>query len=309
MTQPRLIEPGGIYLVTRRTVRRYHLFAPGERMNRIFRYCLAVAAARTGVLVYGAVLMSTHEHLVVGDPEGRLPEFLQYFHRLVALGTKVLRKWEGAVWDHEPTSVVELRTAEAVIEALVYLMANPTAAGLVPNAKDWPGVTTRPSAIGTAVWVVERPTEYFAQNDAKWPASMELRFHMPQAARELGLSDDAFRELVAQRLRELEQEARANVKALGRSFLGADRCSKLSPFRRARSWEPARARNPCFAVGRGNHEAYREAAARLRAFRSAYRQALARWRAGVRDVPFPAGTWLMLHRHSALVEGAPRAAA
>ena len=116
VTQPRLIEPGGVYLVTRRTLRRYHLFAPDPRMNRIFLYTLAVAATRVGVLVHTAVLMSTHEHLVVSDPEGRLPEFLHYLHRHVALATKVLRKWDGAVWDHESTSVVELRTPAAVAE-------------------------------------------------------------------------------------------------------------------------------------------------------------------------------------------------
>ena len=309
MTQPRLVEPGGIYLVTRRTVRRHHLFAPDPRVRRIFLYALAVAATRNGVLVHAVVLMSTHEHLVLSDPDGRLPSFLQYFHRLVALGIKQLRKWEGAVWDHEPTSVVELRTPQAVVEALAYLMGNPVAAGLVPCAKDWPGVTTRPSELGCAVWTVERPTEYFAQDDAKWPPEVELRLHMPRAARDLGLTDAELRNVVADELDQLERAARARAKELGLGFLGADRCAKLSPFGRARSPEPERSRNPCFAVGRGNREAFFEAAERLRAFRLAYRQVFTAWRAGQRDAAFPAGTWLMRHRHGARVEEPARSAA
>ena len=85
-------------------------------------------------------------------------------------------------------------------------------------------------------------------------------------------------------------------------YLGADRCAKLFPFRRARSCEPIRKRNPTFAVGRWNADAYDEAVERLRAFRLAYRQRLESWRAGLRDAPFPPGTWLMRHRHRVVVE-------
>src|SRR5690606_20219076 len=104
MTQPRPTLPGTTYLLTRRTVLRYHLFAPGPQMNQIFLYTLAISAARTGIVVHAVMLMSTHPHLVVTDPEGRLPEFLHYLHRHVALATKVLRGWERAVWDHEGPS-------------------------------------------------------------------------------------------------------------------------------------------------------------------------------------------------------------
>jgi hypothetical protein len=45
--------------------------------------------------VHCATVMSTHEHLVVTDTRGELPRFLQELHRLLALGIKVLRKWEG----------------------------------------------------------------------------------------------------------------------------------------------------------------------------------------------------------------------
>jgi len=74
------------------------------------------------------VLMSTHEHLIVTDSKRRLPDFFRDFHRVVALGTKILRRWEGTVWDSEPTSRVELCTTKAIIEKLAYIMANPVEA-------------------------------------------------------------------------------------------------------------------------------------------------------------------------------------
>ncbi|AKF10164.1 hypothetical protein [Sandaracinus amylolyticus] len=301
MTQPRLIEPGSVYLITRRVLRRYHLFAPDARMNRIFLYTLAVAAARAGVLVHTAVLMSTHEHLVVTDPEGRLPEFLHYLHRHVALATKALRKWDGAVWDHEATSVVELRTPAAVAEKIAYAIANPVAAALVRRARDWPGVTTRSTDIGQCEWRIERPAEYFAPDDERWPSSVVLRLEMPRAAGELGMAAAEFRELIAHEVAAFESTARAEVSQRGGAFLGADRCAKLSPFRRARSPEPLRSLAPAFAVGRGNRDALIASATRLRAFRLSYRHAFESWRTGRRDVPFPAGTWSMRQTHGALV--------
>ena len=301
VTQPRLIAPGAVYLVTRRALRRHHLFAPDPRMDRIFRYVLAIAAQRTGVRVHAAVLMSTHEHLVVSDPEGCLPRFLHYLHRHVALATKALRKWEGAIWDHEATSVVELRTPHSVIEKIAYVIANPVAAALVARAKDWPGVTTRPDEIGTTTWTIERPAEYFVPDDDKWPPRVALPLDMPHASRDLGMRDDELRALVAREVAGLESAARARVRELGGTFIGRDRCAKLSPFRRARSPQDVRSRNPTFAVGRGHHDAGRESAERVREFRRAYRFAFDAWRGRRRDVPFPAGTWLMREQHAALV--------
>jgi hypothetical protein len=79
---------------------------------------------------------------------------------------------------------------------------------------------------------------------------------------------------------------------------------KSSPFGRATSWEPIRKRNPTFAVGPGQKAAFFEAVTELRAFRRAYREALDRWRCGIRDCLFPAGTWAMRTMHGALTEAA-----
>jgi putative transposase len=114
-------------------------------IRQLYLYTLGVCARQFGVLVHAVTLMSTHEHLIVTDTEGRLPDFLRRLHRLVSLGTNVLRKWEGPTWDHEQASVVRLLTEQTVIEKIAYVMANPVQAGLVRRAREWPGITVSTS--------------------------------------------------------------------------------------------------------------------------------------------------------------------
>ena len=92
MTQPRLVVPGATVMVTRRTLRRHHLFRPDPAIRQLYLYTLAVCAKKYDVLVHTVTLMSTHEHLVITDTKGQYPDFLGSLHRLVALGTKALRK-------------------------------------------------------------------------------------------------------------------------------------------------------------------------------------------------------------------------
>ena len=97
-------------MITRRILRRHRLLRPDSSVRQLFVFVLAVAALRYGILVHAFCVMSTHYHLVATDPLGVLPDFLAFFHRIVALGLKVLRKWEGAAWDDAQTSVVRLTT-------------------------------------------------------------------------------------------------------------------------------------------------------------------------------------------------------
>ncbi|HEY1534249.1 MAG TPA: hypothetical protein VGF76_09525 [Polyangiaceae bacterium] len=84
MTAPRQILPGQRHLITRRCTQRQFLLRPSRLTNQTVKYCLALAAERTGVLIHAACFMSNHWHGVVTDPGARLPEFLERFHRLVA---------------------------------------------------------------------------------------------------------------------------------------------------------------------------------------------------------------------------------
>jgi putative transposase len=301
MTQPRLIVPGSTVMVTRRTIRRHHLFRPDPAMRQLYLYALAVCARQFGVLVHAVTLMSTHEHLIVTDAKGRLPEFLRCLHRLVSLGTKVLRQWEGSTWDHEQTSVVRLLTEQAITEKLAYVMANPVQAGLVRRARDWPGITVLPQEIGRRRWTVQRPSVYFDAANPQWPETVELSLTMPPLLQGR-YTDEAACEAVSQELDRQEHLAHQEVKRRGWRVLGAERVRRLSPYCRAKSFELLRSRNPTFAVGRGQRMVFFDAVAELRAFRTAYRRALQQWRAGFRDVAFPRGTWCMCRVHGAAAQ-------
>jgi hypothetical protein len=209
---------------------------------------------------------------------------------------KVYRKWEGEVWDGGKTSVVELRTSQAILEKLAYCAANPVAAGLVHNAVDWPGVTTLPSELGVAHWEASRPSFYLDQESATWPKTSTLELTLPPVER----SAEEIRAAVSLELRRLEEEARDAVRARGWVVQGARLLRAISPFKRAKGWESLRGRNPSFAVGRGQKQAFFAAARALKLFRSSYRVALEAWRDGSRRVQFPKETWLMVALHGAL---------
>jgi len=300
MTQPRFVVPGETVMVTRRTLRRHHLFRPDPAIRQLYLYTLAVCARKYDVLVHAVTLMSTHEHLVVTDTKGNLPDFLCRLHRLVALGTKVLRKWEGPTWDHERPSVVRLLTERATIEKLAYVMANPVKAGLVRRAREWPGITVLPQELGRRTWRIERPEVFFNADSPQWPDSVELSVSLPPVLQPT-YGAQQVREAVAQELEHQEDLAHQEVRKRKWRVLGAERVRRLSPYRRATSFEPLRDRNPTFAVGRGQRGVFFDAVTKLRAFRRAYRQALEQWRAGLRDAVFPQGTWSMCRLHGVIV--------
>lgn len=267
-------------------------------MNELYLYLLAVISRRHGVLVHGVTLMSTHEHLVLTDVRGCLPRFLAELHRTVALCVKALRRWEGEVWDGGKTSVVELRTNEAIIEKLAYIAANPVVAGLVHRAADWPGIKTLPEDLGQARWTAPRPSFYLDEANPIWPRVAILALAPLHLHR---VSEEHAHTAVEAELQRLEKAAQAEVRAKGRTVVGARQLQRISPFKRARSWEPLRALNPTFAVGRSQRRAFFIAVDVLRAFRTAYRDALNSWRSGLRATMFPRATWLMRELHGVVV--------
>jgi putative transposase len=291
MSAPRLITPGATYLVTRRCTQRQFLLRPSAQMNRTFLYCLAYAAARTGVEVHAVVAMSNHWHGVVTDREGRLPEFLQILHRLVAAVTNTALGRVENFWAAEAPSAVVIDHPDDVLDKLAYLITNPVAAGLVKDPSDWPGLITTRLA---ETLVVDRPELYF-RKDGAMPARLKLVCTLPPALRALGI------DAVARRLRLLVQNgvrhAKNALRHQGRGFLGSDGVRMMPMSRGATTRETMRKRRPSFA---SSDPQRREAARqRLRVFRQAYRVAFDRWRAGQRTVRFPEGTYQMRVLHAA----------
>ncbi len=305
MTRRRIIEPGVVWALSRRTTRRHFLLNPDEarHMEQAYWYCLAYAAQQHGVSVHAGCLMSTHSHEVVTDVRGELSLFLQSFHRNFALCTKAMRGWPGEVFDKRSTGAHELLTPEATIEAIAYLIANPVEAMAVRYAKDWPGAHTQPRDIGSRLLRIRRPQHYFDPDNPEWPEVIELQLQMP-AALQSDYGTGLAQERIAKRVREREHNAWQRSKRTGISFVGPRRVLRQRHTKRARSYEEFGSLNPQFAA-RGHRKAASAAVARLRAFNAQYDRALAAWTSGKRTLLFPPGTWWMRVHHGARCGPAP----
>ena len=297
MTVARRVVPGMTQLVTRRVIGRTHLLRPDSELVNLCAYLLGIYCERYGILLHAVVFMSNHVHLVLTDQFGCIPDFLRDFHRAVALGVKVLRRWQGAVWDSQPTSRVELCTPQAVIEKLAYVMANPVNAGLVHYAGEWPGLTTLPQDLGAKRWTAQRPDFFFDPENPLWPETATLQLCAPESPWDI----DEIRHRVRHELDLLQYEAEKQVAAKGSGVLGPEAVLQGSPKKRTATPEPERTLNPSIAVGRGQLQKLLDAIRILKSFRRAYREALEKWREGFYDTVFPAATWLMRWLHGAQV--------
>jgi putative transposase len=292
MTVPRQILPGTSYLVTRRCSERRLFLRPSRKTIEIFRYVLAVAASRCGILVHAFCVLSNHFHLVVTDPHARLPEFHRILDGLVARAINCsLGRWES-FWDPDSYSAVRLETPEDVFAKIVYVLANPVAARLVRRGREWPGLWSDPAQIGGPPLAVERPKEFFRET-GPMPPSAELRLHRPPGFE----TDDSFTEALSGALREAEDRAAEELRRERGSFLGVAKVIAQKPTAWPASGEPRRSMSPRIACR--NKWGRIEALLRLAEFARSYRDALAAWRRGLRNVLFPPGTWRMRVEHGA----------
>jgi REP element-mobilizing transposase RayT len=291
MAHPRRIIPGETYLITRRCYQRTFRLRPCAETNRIFLYCLAFAAARSGVLLHACCVMSNHHHLVVTDPRGQLPIFLRELHRLTAKAVNASQgQWES-LWAAEPCNVVRLVTDADIDDKIAYVAANPVTAGLVAQPEHWPGVTLW----GESCRTVRRPESYFREHGT-CPEELALTLVRPHE-RDYPASLGEWRDRVGRALALKVAAAHEAVRKAGKGFLGRAAVVAQSFAQRAGSYEQRFGVIPSFAA---KARSVREELGRVeRYFRKAYRSALEIWRTGRRGVVFPRGTWGMVVLHGA----------
>ncbi len=115
MTPPRRIFVDRNYMMTRRCTQRRFLLRPSKETDQAFIYCFARAAKFYKLDVYWLSVMSNHYHAGVRDTQGNYPEFLRYFHSLLARCVNAhLGRWEN-LWSSEPSSRSASRTVRADI--------------------------------------------------------------------------------------------------------------------------------------------------------------------------------------------------
>lgn len=286
MSKARPIVAGRTYLLTRRCFRRQLLLRPSPQTNQIVGYCLAVAAARYGVLIHAVCVLSNHYHVVATDPRGELPEFMRWFNEFVAKCINAqYGRWES-VWAPGSYSAVHVVERNDVLAKCVYTLHNPVASLLVRQPEHWPGLRSRPEDMLGRRWTFKRPKGFFSEK-GPLPQETTLAFCPPP-----GVDDvEAFVHDVTAVLTVVNEGTRQAANAGGRRFLGraaivAQRHTEFPGTRETR-----RKLNPRIAC----RDRWRriEVLRELDAFYRSYRDAYEAFKAGVRDVIFPAGTYWM----------------
>jgi hypothetical protein len=274
-------------MVTRRCTQRQFLLRPDAETTNAFVYCLALAAKRAHMQVVAFLAHSNHHHTIVVDTYGRMPEFLEAFHKLFAKHQNVLRRrWEN-FWASEATSVVELLDDEDVLAKMTYALSNPVKDHLVQRADQWPGASSLRANLGGQTLHATRPWRFF-RKDGLQPESLTLTCVRPTAFRHLAPGE--WRALLEERLRAVETAAAKERRVQGKRLLGKRQVLRQRPTDRPQSYEPRRRLSP--RVAGSNKWARIEALQRNKTFLWAYRQARDLWQSGL-DAIFPVGTyWL-----------------
>jgi len=248
---------------------------------------LAQSAKHFSIEVVAWMVMSNHYHAVVRDPLGRLPDFLERFHSLIARAMNAhWGRWESFWNASEQACVTHLVTMDDVFDKVVYALANPVADHLVARVSDWPGSSAfRALAGGTKV--VERPAHFFRKEGAV-RRTAKLEASPPSIGGESAMEWAA---RVRAAVKREEDRARAERAKTGQPVLGKAAILTASFLDKPKTRAPRRTLRPNVAC---KSPALRAAALlALKAFRRAHSTARDLFIQGVHDVVFPAGTWAM----------------
>ena len=280
-------------MLTRRVRGRVFLLRPSRRTNQIVGYVVAVMQKRWNIKVHAIDVMSNHWHLCLTDADRNVVDFQRDCHQFIARALNAHCGEFESVWASAQSSRVECEEPDDLIEKIAYTMANPVKAGLVRYGKSWPGLRR---AWPSKPLVIRRPTKFFRGPDqgGSWPDEAVLELSRPPGYEEL--SDDELAAVITTAIDEHEERYRSKYDAEKRPFLGRRNVLRQSRHDRPRTREPRFAISPKVAC-RDKWRRIERLQANKRWLRE-YQTTLKRWRAGDREVVFPAGTYQMRVVHN-----------
>ena len=247
---------------------------------------------------------------------------MEYFDSLLARSLNAMRGVNGTVFEKE-YGLVEVTEDEKGLEHAVYTLANPCEAHLVRRSKQWPGFSTLRMQYGESR-AIERPKVGLWKRDEVVENTRRRKARDPKRARRRGkssvlpkrvelrlvrppvcgqLSDGELRGEVRPRLDGRELELIEGRRERGVDVLGVKKVLAQPWYGFPGRPEDMFGTNP--GVSGKNKWARIEALQRRKEFVEAYALARARFLAGVRDVLWPFGTWLMRVRYGLACETAP----
>ena len=165
MSLPRRLLSGQLQATSRRTSGQCFFLAPCAATNALLRYAWIHIASRFAdqVTTYGFFFLSNHYHALLRDLTGGaasgLPAYFRDLNSLLARALNVQHGREGALWKQGSYANVEVHGLDTEIAQLLYLMAQPVAAGLTRTSEEWPGEKFLPEHIGT-LQRAQRPDDH-----------------------------------------------------------------------------------------------------------------------------------------------------
>ena len=278
------------YLLTRNTSERRFFLRPSKELKEAILYCIADAQAQHPVQIHAFCAMSNHIHIVLTDPDGSAPLFVQAMNQNIARYVNCSLGRFGAMWEGgaRPNYCV-LPEHGDILDKVVYTLTNPVKAGIIPQHHLWPGAISNVAQIEKGSITTKRPKKFFSKTDD--PTLLTRELILTQAPGPVVMSAKDYGRYLARRVAETEAAIAADREAKGEKWSGRKECLALDPFAAPKTkWTPF-SRNP--KVSSKHEESRKALILRLKQFRSQYGEAKRAFRSGNRDAPFPQGTFSM----------------
>jgi REP element-mobilizing transposase RayT len=137
----RNFDPRTIYFVTSRTAQSRFLMAPSDKTNELIGGILARAVRQCEVEIFAYVFTSNHFHAMVRAPSPvAMSKFMQRLQSNIAIKVGRLVGWEGRFFGRR-YSAEPIVDEGAQVERLIYILKHGVKEGLVPEVKQWPGLS------------------------------------------------------------------------------------------------------------------------------------------------------------------------
>ena len=212
---PRDNPPRWTVEIVTRTICGFFLLPATAYFARIFVGVLARAQKKHPVKIHAAVALSSHYHLIVTpDDAEQLADFMEFFNGNLAREVARLVDWPEKIWARRFDAIRVSDEPEAQWARLKYVLSQGAKEALVESPLDWTGLhAARPLAEGghlEGYWF-NRSEEYEARRRGedyqKYDYATLYRVEFARLPCARHLTDEEYREKIAELLREIETEA------------------------------------------------------------------------------------------------------
>jgi hypothetical protein len=271
-----------------------------ERLNNFIGYTFGVYLPRYGLKLHAACVLSNHHHSDVTDTQGRLPQFKEVFHGLLARAVNCLRGRFETFWSPDDACDTVSPDGDEGLGDLVYTLTNPVKDGLVKWGWRWPGFTTYGWRFGETRRFY-KPKWFFADANDDLPEFVDLRLDRPDIRPDL--SDDELSDLLMAKVRERERHFQDEMRRHNRRFMGEAKLRRQHWSRTPRSREDRFTTTP--RVAASNKWLRLAQLQRNRRWEREYATARAEFAAGL-NPEFPPGTyWMRIHARVKVANAPP----